>query len=432
MKRLFFNLIASALLLGLGWLVPHSVFDISIESGASTPATVLPAEPTSEPSSDPLPATTITTTPEPDAFSELYFTLVGFNQSPRLVRLPGACVVGLEPCPEPETIPTPFDMTDVFTNRPQGLVWSPDGQFGVLITHPEDDLSRGRTAEELAQLKTQSPADFDVSPSMIYLFGAGTDTWQEVYRAERKFIGQPVWSADGQWLAFTMRSSVWALHPMSADDGVYVIHPDGSGLQQLSNIDAEILGWIGSSIAVRQNTQPYPAIHYEIGMLALDGQLKLLFESDRAAFYNLAPDSGVLLVSDAQNEQYTLPQKRVDILALDGSVIHSVGAFDNQTASIWSTAWSSDGSQIAFANLRRVYVASRAGILQEIYSADDTFVEPAVWNMQFSPDQRFLLLDVYDGTPKFVTVSLESGQATTLTWPNAVEDEQPTDFSWRP
>jgi len=452
MKRSIINLIASALLLGLGWLVPHSPLIITLETPTPTLAPVFAAEssPTPLPASTaiptptiapvfaaesspmPLPTSTAIPTPARDPFGELYFTLVSFDRSPRLVRLPGACVVGHSDCPEPEWVQTPFDMKDVFTNVPKGLAWSRDGKFGVLVTHPEDELSRGRTKEELNQLKTQSPADFQVSTSTIYLFDAETGTWSELYHAERKFIYTPVWSADGQWLAFTVRSSVWAIHPLQAEDGVYVIHPDGSGLKQLAAVDATPLGWVGSSVAVQRTVSPYPAVDYAIEMLALDGQVTSLFASTRMAAYNLAPDGGALLVTDMQGENIGGPQKSVDLLALDGSITHPFGIYNNWTQSIWVTAWASDSSQIAFANLRRAYVAPRNGNPREVYLADDTYVEPSFWNMQFSPDQKSLLMDVYDGTPRLVVISLESGRSTVLTWKGMNSDEQPSNFSWRP
>lgn len=435
MKRSVINLIASALLLGLGWLVPHSIFSVSLETPTPEPV-ASPLEPDSASPAEATPTSTPFPTQAPvparDPLGELYFTLVGFDQAPRLVRLPGSCVTGLEACPEAESVPMPFALKDAFSNAPGGLVWSRDGQYGLLVTHPEDELSRGRTREELELLKTQSPADFEISPSVIHLFDAASDNWREVYRAERKYIYTPVWSADGQWLAFAVRGSVWGFHPIQEDDGIYIIHLDGSGLQQLGNFDASILGWIGNSLAIRRNIQPYPALGYAIEMLTLDGQLKPLFESSRLAFYNLSPDGGALLASDAQGETGGSPQKGVNLLALDGSITHSFGLFNNLTASIWVSAWSNDGSQVAFANLRRVYVAPRDGEPREVYMADDTFVEPSFWQMEFSPDQKTLLLNVYDGIPKFVTVSLETGQAATLTWPGMKDDEQPVNFSWRP
>lgn len=444
MKRLFVNLSVSVLLLVLGVLVPHSIFQVTLEVPAPTStaafvenhtAPVIPAllQPLTSASVSPVDATPAALpVPERDPLGELYFTIQGYNQPARLVRLPGSCVVGLQACPAAETVTTPFAMKDVFTTVSRGIAWSRDGQFGVLVVHPEDELSRGRTAEELAQLETQSPADFDVATSTIYLFDAATDAWRAIYQAERKFVYTPVWSADGQWLAFMVRSSVWAFHQFQDDDGVYVIHPDGTGLQQLSSMDAIALGWIGNSIALQRNTVPYPAIDYAIEMLSLDGQVTSLFKSDRIAYYNLAPDGGALLVSDMHSPLFGSPQKAVDLLALDGSVVHSFGYFNNLSGSIWAISWSRDSSQVAFANLRRVYVARRDGEARQIFQADDTYVEPSIWNTEFSPDQEYLLLDVYDGIPKMVVVSLETGQATTLTWEKTLDGEQHSRFSWRP
>ncbi|TLN03922.1 hypothetical protein FDZ74_14520, partial [bacterium] len=312
------------------------------------------------------------------------------------------------------------------------VAWSPDGKLGVLVTHPEDELSRGRTSEELETLKTQSPADLQISPSTIYVFDAESESWQEIYRLERKYIYEPFWSPDGQWLAFAVRGSVWAFHPLQADDGIYVIRPDGSDLRQLSAVEAGILGWLGNGILLQHVLAPYPATDYAIDLLTLDGELKSLFESERSAYYNLAPDGSALLVSDAQGVSAHSPQKAVDLLALEGSILHTYGTFSNQSASIFSTAWSDDGVQIAFASLRRVYVSPRGGNPREVYVADDTFVQPTIWQMQFSPDQQYLLLDVYDGVPKLVSVALDGGEATQVTWPGLNLDYQARNFSWRP
>jgi hypothetical protein len=448
MKRsTFIKLIAFALLLGLGWLVPHSLFKVTMET-SSTPAPVsIHAQP---PAPTDIPAISSTPidipTPVGDPYGELYFTIItpkvytppaeppiGVDESTyRLVRLPGSCIVGQEACPEVETVQTPFNMKDVFTNLPKGIAWSHDGKFGALAIHPQDELSHGRTMEEMNQLQTQSPADFQVATSTIYLFDAETEAWQEVYHADRKFIYTPVWSIDGQWLAFAMKSSVWAFHPLQPEDGIYVVHPDGSGLKQLGAVDATILGWVGNSVFVQRTINPYPATDYAFEMLTLDRQITSLFTSTRMAYYNPAPDGGALLVTDAQGGNSGSSQKSVDLLALDGSITHTFGTYSNMTQSIWATAWSDDSSMIAYANLRRVYVAPCDGDPREVYLADDTYVEPSILNIQFSPDQKSLLLHVNDGMPKLVVVSLESGQSTELNWEGMKSEEQATHFSWRP
>jgi len=466
MKRSIFSLIASLFLLGLGWLLPHSVFNVSIETDPP-PASVLPADSSPKPAFASTAAPAVSSaptgipTPERDPYGELYFTIItskeyippaeppaGIDESTsRLARLPGSCVVGLIECPEVETVQTPFDMNDVFRVDGGGLIWSPDGRYGLLVTHPEDELSTGKTKDELTQLANQSPADFEISPSTLYLFDAQLNTWQEIYRAERKFFYTPTWSPDGQWVAFQVLSSVWAFHPAQADDGIYLVHPDGSGLQQLSTVSASIHGWIGNSLLLQERQGLYPAKEYTFELLTLNGEIKPLFTSARQAFYKLAPAGGALLAVDAPGETNNTPTKSVDVLALDGSVIQTFGVFSNYTSGIYPLAWSPDASLVAFANLRRVYIGARTaqsaaagglsvfpaeGSVREVYIADDTYVEPSFWNFQFSSDNQYLLMDVYDGIPHFVAVALETGQAIPLEIKGLTSSEQAGSFSWRP
>jgi hypothetical protein len=104
-----------------------------------------------------------------DPYGELYFSVVqpkeyqppntpppGLDEfTYRLLRLPGSCAAGLIECPEPEVVSTPFFMKDVLaTDSDSGaLIWSPDGRFGVITTHPLDDLTQGWPAEEWEQFR---------------------------------------------------------------------------------------------------------------------------------------------------------------------------------------------------------------------------------------------------------------------------------------
>jgi hypothetical protein len=440
MKRSFVNLIATVLLLGISWLVPHSVFSVKLETpgsaeSASVPHTpsvdtsTVPPAPTAETPTGQLPAVTEAAGPQRDPLGELYFTVSGFEQPTHLARLPGSCVVGKIECPTAETVFTPFDVAEMVG----GLIWSPDGKTALALTHAPDDLNKGMTKEELEQLEKTSREDYRVLPSVLYLFDAETGEWSELYRLENKFITSPFWSRDGQWIAFQVRNSPWVMHPILGDDGIYVIHSDGTGAQQLNNKEAVILGWIGSSILYQsfENTRAFPN-PYQVEMLGLDGLVKMLFASERAAYYHLSPEGSIFVVADAHVENQATPLKAVDLLALDGNSIHSFGVYGNTYSSIWPVVWSPDGLQVAYCNLAKVYLAMRDGEPRQIFEAENPYGEPRVWNILFSPDSKYLLIEAYDGMPYATSISLEDGQENRLAWAGMDSDDQTHNLTWRP
>lgn len=478
MKRSLISLIVSVLFLGLGWLVPHSTFDLDIETSTPLPSATLASSSSETVATDSdTPTSMSTPVEEHDPYGELYFTIIkpkeyappatpppGADESVlRLARLPGSCVVGLVVCPAPEIIPTPFDMKDVLSNSwdSGALTWSPDGRYGMIVIHPPDDTIRGWTDEEWEHFLKSDLNDFEISPSILYLFDAQNDTWSELYRADRKFFYSARWSPDGQWIAFTVASSLDVVHPSQADDGIYVVRPDGSGLKRLGGKDGrrETLGWVGNSLLLRRFLNPDSFLHpgssidfsHVVEKLNFDGQVTTLFESSRLANYALAPDGGSLLAADTTNRDGGSPQRAVDVLALDGSVIRSFGTFSNESSAIFPFVWSPDGSQAAFANLRRLYVAPRVTQLdvpadtfgippdtREVYVADDTYTTPSYMDIQFSHDSKYLLMQVYEGFTHFVVASLETGQSTPLAIPHMdpfVWDDNylgdPSFFSWR-
>jgi len=362
-------------------------------------------------------------------------------------------MVGLIECPAPENVPTPFDMQNVLaTDSDSGaLTWSPDGRYGVITVHPPDDFTKGWTAEEWEQFKTRRLEDLNISPSTLYLFDAKNDTWRELYRAERKVFYSSHWSPDGQWIAFTVASSMVTIHPFQADDGVYIVRPDGSDLQRLGG-NGYILGWVGDSIITRRFLDPASgSFAHVVEKLSLDGQVTKFFESTRLANYALAPDGGSLLAADGATHDGGNPVKKINVLALDGSMIRSFGALSNNTSAISPFVWSPDGTQVAFASLRRLYVAPRVGQAnlsadtfgispdtREMYVADDTYSTPHYTDIQFSKDGKYLLMLAYEGDMHFVVVSLETGQSTLLAIPHLdsfhLDDNylgQPSFFSWR-
>ena len=450
MKRSLFSLIVSVLCLGLGWFVPHSVFDVNIATATPLPSpTLLPSVSEAIAAAPGSPSSMPAAIEEGDPYGEVYFTIirakeyappatppVGVDEfATSLARLPGSCVVGLVACPAPEFVPTPFDMKDVLaTGGDTGaLTWSPDGRYGLVVIHPADDLTRGWTAEEWEQFKRSSNLnDLRLSASALYLFDAEKDAWSEIYRAERKFFYSAHWSPDGQWIAFTVASSLLSIHPSQADDGTYVVRADGSGLQRLGG-NGYVLGWVGKTILLFRFLHPGSSVDFShaVEELDLEERVTTSFESSRLASYALAPDGGSLLAADSATRDGGSPQKAVDVLALDGSVIHPLGTFSNGASAIFPFVWSPDGSQVAFANLRRMYVAPRVSQLdlpadtygvppdtREVYVADDRNMAPSYVGMEFSYDSKYLLMEVYEGSTRFVIVSLESGQSAPVAIPH--------------
>lgn len=468
MKKILYTLLSAGMLLVANLVASNGTFQVGVESPTPSPTPTLIPLPGREttPVDGPTPIPRLAPAEAGDPYGELYFSVIvpDFASQPdpnipidkfitRLVRLPGSCVVGLIECPAPENVPTPFDMQNVLpTDSDSGVLnWSPDGRYGVITVHPPDDFTKGWPVEEREQFKTRRLEDLNISPSTLYLLDAENDTWRELYRAERKVFYSSHWSPDGQWIAFTVASSMLTIHPFQADDGVYIVHPDGSGLQRLGG-QGYILGWVGDSIIMRRSLNPASgSFEHVVEKLTFDGQVTKLFQSSRLANYALAPDGGSLLAADSATRDGGSPQRVVDVLALDGSMIRSFGTFSNHSTSIFPFVWSADGTQVAFANLRRLYVAPRTTQLdvpadtfgvhpetREVYVADDTYMTPDYTDLQFSRDNKYLLMLVYEGFTHFVVVSLETGQAAPLTIPHLdpfVADDNylgdPMFFSWR-
>ena len=462
MKKILYTVLTSAALLLGNYFFSSSTLEATVETPTPIPSpTLIPLPGTVVVAPAPIGGPTLPPTPviEPvrDPYGEVYFTVIAPDMSSqiapeipidkfitRLARLPGSCVVGLTKCPALEEVQTPFDMKDVYMlgGDLANMKWSPDGRYGALVIHPEDEFTKGWSPEEWEQFKQNKPGieEFQISPSTLYLFDAQADTWSELYRADRKFFYAPRWSPDGQWLAFQVASSEFAFHPPQSDDGAYVVHPDGSGLKNLGGKGGYVLGWIGNSLLLERPIDS--AVNsYAVEMLSMDGEVKPMFESSRAAAYSLAPDGGALLAADSPP-----PMKSVDLVALDGSVIHTFGTFTNHTTPISPLAWSRDGSLIAFPNMRRVYVIPREGGLPkgavggvpetyEVYAADDTASQPQFYNFEFSSDDKYLLMQLHDGMPRIVTIALDTGKIISLDAPEVdptTSLQQVSSFSWRP
>jgi hypothetical protein len=317
-----------------------------------------------------------TASSDPDPLREVYFFAGDHNygnEKTLLVRVPGSCVAGLNPCLEAEVITPPFRLNFSLTS----LIWSPTGDAAAFSYPISDDGNR----------------------SALFLFDPQTQTWQSI--AEFNFIDPPFWSPDGNWLAFRVQDG-------NGSDEIYAIRRDGS---QLTNLSANeklpsdaspytLSGWINNHVILHNRAN---------GILYLlqpdDGEVTPLFDTPLAKSDLVfpSPDGYFLAYTDASDQKITLK-----LLTPNGSTARDLAAFQN--TSIYPIVWSPDGTRLAFATTTNgrdptsgqdVYVIGSNGrSLQQVYHSASASIADII----FSPDGNYVLLqdDVAAGSHIFV------------------------------
>jgi WD40 repeat protein len=144
---------------------------------------------------------------------------------------------------------------------------------------------------------------------------------------------EPVWSPDGNWIAFTR-----------ANDGIYLIHPDGSGSKRLtdSNIQARPVGWMPdnrSLVIAVMTASGDQAESVDITTGAI--QTLLTADNHKEGIKALSPDGKQAAFSE---KIFGQPYPGEWIAALDGSGRKLIAALDSAMSTI--TAWSPDGKWV--------------------------------------------------------------------------------------
>ncbi|MGD8406873.1 MAG: hypothetical protein PVJ21_24655 [Anaerolineales bacterium] len=311
-----------------------------------------------------------------DPLGQVYFYIFDHeygDETTKLVRLPGSCVAGKVLCPEPEPIASPFDLN--FSLTP--LVWSPDGNYAAVAY----------------------PVSEDGNAATLFLFDPDNQSWQSL--AEFNFIDPPVWSRDGNWLAFRVQDGY-------GGDDIYVIRRDGSGLTNMTNSDKlppegypYILGgWINDNIILRSGQPGVGGLVYlrRVG----DGFTKPLFDTPWTKTDMVPSPDGSFLAYPDMGEQST----QLKLLSPNGNTFRELATF--QVSSIYPIIWSPDGAQIAFARIdsqpingQDVYLIQSDGRnLQQVYHSDTGSVS----TIAFSPEGGYLLIQDDDATGRHIYV----------------------------
>jgi len=352
---------------------------------------------------EPEPAPTLSS--ETDPLGQVYFFVTGQeygNEVFNLVRLPGSCLAGLISCPEPERINLPFELNYGLAY----LVWSPDGRFATLAY----------------------PVNREERTTELFLFDPEKQSWQSL--AEFTFIDPPIWSRDSNWLAFRVQDGL-------GGDDVYVVRRDGSDLTNMTDTDKLppdgrpyiLSGWINDNIVLRSGNPGGGGLVYlrRVG----DGFTKPLFDTPWTKTDMVpSPDGSFLAYPDIDGQRTLLK-----LLSPDGNTFRDLATF--QSSSLYPIIWSSDGTQIAFAQIESqpingqdVYLIQSDGRnLQQVYHSD----MGSISTIAFSPDGGYLLIQDDDATGRHIfVVNLSTLETNMLQAPGLPLDWWWLAPSWRP
>jgi hypothetical protein len=303
-----------------------------------------------------------------DPLGQVYF-FINDNAYPtaniQLVRLPGSCVAGKAACPALERLETPFALK--FNMEP--LVWSRDGSLAAFAY----------------------PISEDGNLAGLFTFNPGTKAWNKLI--EFNFIDTVMWSLDGNWISFREQDGLGAVN-------YYAIHPDGSGLVNLSTAEGlpeegrpyAVDGWTSDYVIMRSGRPGQDAIVYLVK--AEDQTVRPMFNAflTKAPFLP-SPDGSLLAYNETDYETLV---STLRVIAPDGSGLRDLATFTN--ASLWPIVWSPDINYLAFAVTRQdnptsydVYIIRRDGReLAQVYHGG------GVHSLAFSPDGQYLLVEDMD------------------------------------
>ena len=374
---------------------PAEMFSLKI----GLPPRFAPLEGSNQPAGTPAPATIITPSAQLSASGEIYFTLADETYPDphlRLVQLPADCLIKGSGCPEPQIVPGyPNHDSSILP-----LAWSPDGK--------------------LAALASQAPSNAD--RMALYIFNPFDGSWKAIY--EDEIIYETVqWSPDGQWLSFLSQHNNLR--------SIEVIHPDGSGLKDLSGDQFSAAedelganGWLGNELIFIAGKPRHPAAYR---MRPGESQPRKLLDSLLGKAILLpSPRGEYIAFIEGSDKTQTL-----SLMNPNGVTIRALASFQNGGFGL--VVWSPDGKQLAFVvgndpdNSSNVYLIGIDGTgLRQVYQGRGIF------NVVFAPDEQSLAVEGDDATGMHIfMVSLNGGGQQILQAPGLRLDTRWQGLSWR-
>jgi hypothetical protein len=389
MRRLFVILIASGLVLSACGTLEINVYQ--------TPTPAIPI--VSVPLND-------TSRSDPDPLGMVYFWLSKpandpIDPSRRLIniaRLPGSCIVGRITCPPLEEIETPFEIGN---EGPMPFItWSPDGTIVAL----------------------PGSAEVAGSATALYLYEPQKNSWKEL--AQFPVVDYVIWSPDSQWIAMRVQDGL-------GNVDVFVIHPDGSGLRNLTDTNlpdqgepsfVTVQSWVNGNVIIGTrgvSDEGSPAFYFvDPRTGSVQNTLYLLTYAIFAS-----PDNALVTVKSISSDASSL-----EFIHDDGTTNYSIHSLKDSY--VMNLTWAADGQKMAylvshdsFSDLSRVIVvANKDGSNLSQYPTDKTLI-----SLVFSPDGKYLLADDHGS---LYIVDLESSKMDRF--PGIPSDWFTLYSSWQP
>jgi dipeptidyl aminopeptidase/acylaminoacyl peptidase len=325
---------------------------------------------------------------------ELYFVTNRGADGLKLARLPGNCVSGSDPCPQPQLV-------DGYPNQNstiEPLVWSPDGSLAVLVVD--------------GRLVRYNPQNGEWLPLSQY-----------------PYILSPVWSPDGSYIAFVV--------PSNNQTDVYTIRADGSEVQDLTHgqfgadqVYLSLTGWLNDGRILVNVIHPTYSTLATLQVGAADGDAIPVqpLDGEYSQMVNvIAPDGYHFAYSMWDGNATTL---WVTDLVYGGEPAR-LATF--QKAGIQQILWSPDGTWVAFLLSSG---GSPENVVNTVYAihGDGTdmrqlFQDKTIRRLVFTGDGKAL---VSEGTEngRLYVIPLE-GQSHVLDIPGTLFDQPLSGISFR-